>query len=642
MLSEGADVPGFELPALVDGEKRRVALSEYLGDDVVIIVFYPADFNPACDEESCDLDELDLFTMQKDVTILGISPDSVYSHRAFAAKYDLNVPLLSDTDGEVAQRYDIEFVDDIGQSLIERAVVVVDHDGTVTYSWRTDDMTELPRVEEIQDALAETGADDTAFARYRVGHAHYIEGRRAFTSAMESFENTEWVMAQHDFQQAREEFEEAADRFDTATRFVDDESLVPIYEGANEKATALWQAADWLTQSASAYSSGSGSEGQELREDAEIPMSTVREYREPPDPDEEWPPEMADLEKADTDDHSILPTEADVEDATLEVDIDEEAMDTSESDTDDEAVATPETAPPEAGEAAAPSDDAATDSDDIDDDELAEIQAELAANNPDSEPSVEEVTEESTAIVEAPPMGEGDEPAETAESGDEVPEEPTSIVDPPTAGTNEGSADGPADEPVDGPAESAETTAPGRDVDADGTADEPTDAVGEAVATADGSADAGSEAGGASHTDTPTDGTADDGPTAESDGMETDQSVPEADSGLPDEAATGTASGSDGGGAERPDADSGTDDDGGATDRGKGDDTDGAQQEVDDADGGDTDADGETDDDSGSGLQLELAEPDPDPIDADGSPADEAQTEPSGADESAGASGSNE
>ncbi|MDS0260392.1 redoxin domain-containing protein [Haloarcula sp. S1CR25-12] len=422
MLSEGATAPGFELPALVDGEKRRVALAEYLGDDVVILAFYPADFNPACDEESCDLDELDLFTMQKDVTILGISPDSVYSHRAFAERYDLKVPLLADTDGEVAERYDIDFVDDIGQQLLERAVAVVDHDGTVQYSWSTDDMTELPRVEELKDALAETGGDDTAFARYRVGHAHYTEGRRAFTSAMDRFRETEWMMAQHDFQQAREEFEEAADQFDTAVRFVDDESLAPVYEDSNEKATALWQAADWLVRSASAYSSGSGTEGQQLRDDAEMPLATVREYIEPPDPDDEWPPDVTDLEKDDADDHSVLPTETEVEDAALAVDIDEEMADTDEavdSETADGDLSGGEVELDGLdGEAVDDDidDDAAVD-DDIDDEELAEIQAELAANHPESEPTVEEVTEEPTAIVDAPPMGEdpdgtADEPAD--------------------------------------------------------------------------------------------------------------------------------------------------------------------------------------------------------------------------------------
>ena len=324
MISEGSIAPRFTLPALVDGEHRQVTLGEFLGDDVVILAFYPGDFNPACDETACDLDELDLFTMQKDVTILGISPDSVYSHEAFADTYSLKVPLLSDTAGGVAQQYGIGMIDDIGQHLLERAVVVIDHDGVIQYTWSTDSMTQLPRVDEIKDAIADTGGDDTAFARYRVGHAHYTEGRRAFTAAMSSFQDSEWMMAQNNFRQARSEFSEAEDQFDTAVRFVDDESLATIYGDARTKASTLWQTADWLSEAASAYASGSGSEGQELREDADRPLSEARGYAEPPDPDEEWPPEMETLVKDDIGDRSILPSDPEPEDAELGVDIDAE------------------------------------------------------------------------------------------------------------------------------------------------------------------------------------------------------------------------------------------------------------------------------------------------------------------------------
>ncbi|MFC7074939.1 redoxin domain-containing protein [Haloarcula halophila] len=485
MISEGTVAPSFELPALADGQRRRVALDDYVGEDVVILAFYPADFNPACDGESCDLDELDLFTMQKDVTILGVSPDSVYSHRAFAEQYNLNVPLLSDTDHDVAEEYGIDFVDDIGQQLIERGVVVIDHDGVVQYAWSTADLTELPAVEPIKDAIAETGGDDTAFARYRVGHAHYTEGRRAFTSAMGAFQDSEWMMAQGDFQQARKEFAEAEDRFDTALRFVDDDGTGAIYEGAKTKANALWQAADWLAESASDYSSGSGAAGQEWRDDAERPLETARKYEEPPDPDD-WPPEMDDLEKDESQQESILPRADEPDDAALDVDIDAE-VEESESAEPSGAETTPSTATSspepdeteaESGTAVAADSDQAADS--IDDAELEEIQAELEATHPESEPTPEEITEEPTAMVEAPPDSvadsvDADTPAEDEDLADlqaelagqpdstdeSVPEEPTAMVEAPpgdpadggTAGTED--ADSPED-PTDTRTDSGE------------------------------------------------------------------------------------------------------------------------------------------------------------------------------------------
>ena len=460
MLSEGTAAPLFELPALVDGERKRVGLADYLGEDVVILAFYPADFNPACDETSCDLDELDLFTMQKDVTILGLSPDSVYSHRAFADRYDLKIPLLSDTDHDVAREYGLDFVDDIGQQLIERAVVVIDHDGDVQYAWSTDDLQELPRVGEIKDAIADTGGDNTAFARYRVGHAHYTEGRRAFTSAMGVFHESEWMVAQGDFQQAREEFDAAEDHFDTAVRFVDDESLKPIYEDAKTKTNSLWQASDWLAQAARAYSSGDGAEGQQLRDDAEGPLETARGYEEPPDPDGPWPPDVETLEQnADDDRPAFLPQDEGEVDTSLDVDLDEEverandelsepASSAAESTPSPEtadgttAAASAETPAATADQSASPgtSPDGEGEISEVDDTDIEEIQAELAASEAESEPA-DALEETPTTMVEAPPDtvdgADEDSSAQDTRDGDQqTPDRPSD-----TAASSESSTD---------------------------------------------------------------------------------------------------------------------------------------------------------------------------------------------------------
>ncbi|MFC7248725.1 redoxin domain-containing protein [Halomicroarcula sp. GCM10025324] len=384
MLAVGATAPRFELPAFVDESYRQVALEEFLGEDVVVLAFIPGDFNPACDEQSCDLEELDLFTMQKDVTVLGISPDSVYSHRAFADTYDLTIPLLADTDHEVARQYDVEFVDDLGQRLVERAVVVIDHDGVVQYTWSTTDPDRRPDVEPVKDAIGETGGDDTAFACYRVGHAHYTEGRRAFTAAMESFNESEWMLAQGDFQQAREEFEAAEDQFDTAARFVDDPTVATVYEGAQTKTNALWQAAAWLAKSANQYSSGNGVAGRTLREDAERRLEAARDYRDPPDPDQ-WPPDVVDLRRdGDRGAAGDLLPGAESETAALDVDIDAEVEPEA-----DAASTAGEAEPDERERTAGAAEQQPAGDEDIDDEELAAIHAEVEASNPgdDTDPA---------------------------------------------------------------------------------------------------------------------------------------------------------------------------------------------------------------------------------------------------------------
>ena len=295
MIEEGEQAPDFRLPAVADGERREVGLADHLEENVVVLGFYPGDFNPACDGQSTGLDDLDLFTMQKDVAVLGISGDSVHSHRAFAAEYDLHVPLLSDVDGEATEAYGVG-ADDPG-SLTRRAVVVVDPEGTVRYAWAAESLEDLPDVGRVRAAVEGVGGGEMALARYRVGHAHYVEGRRAFSSATAGFEDREWLLAKHDFAQAAGEFAEAADTFDTAARFADSDDHRAYYERAGRKAEELGRAAEWLAQSAGAFASGEGREGERLRADAETPLETARDIPDPVPPDE-FPPEDFQLDDA--------------------------------------------------------------------------------------------------------------------------------------------------------------------------------------------------------------------------------------------------------------------------------------------------------------------------------------------------------
>jgi peroxiredoxin len=285
MLAEGSDAPTFTLPGIVDGAPRDVDISDYVGGGILIIVFYPGDFNPSCEEDSCDLTELDPLTMQQDVDVFAISPDSVFSHRAFAEEYSLSIPLLADTHGDAMDAYDVRY-EKSDQLLAKRAVFVIDQRGVVQYAWDTDDMEERPEVDAVREAISDIGGDSTALGRYRVGHAHYMEGRRAFTSAMNSYEDRDWLISQGDFERAMEEFQESSDHFQSAVRFAESGPLREGFERAQEKATALWQAAEWLADSANAYASGNGKRADDYRQDAESPLKNARDIGEPPDPDD--------------------------------------------------------------------------------------------------------------------------------------------------------------------------------------------------------------------------------------------------------------------------------------------------------------------------------------------------------------------
>jgi len=103
-LEVGKVAPKFTLPGYPE-EKYR--LSEALETGPVVLYFYPRDDTPGCTKEACGFQEsLSQFKKLK-ATVFGVSTDDVASHEKFAAKYDLNFPLLSDTDHKVCEKYGV-------------------------------------------------------------------------------------------------------------------------------------------------------------------------------------------------------------------------------------------------------------------------------------------------------------------------------------------------------------------------------------------------------------------------------------------------------------------------------------------------------------------------------------------------------
>ncbi len=126
--------PNFTLK---NTKKENVSLSDYKGKTVVL-AFYPGAFTGVCDTEMCKLKEdMEVFN-EMDTTILGISVDSPWANAAFAEKYDLNFDLLSDLDRTATKDYDVLFegLGGIeGYSCSNRAVFIVDAEGTIKYRW---------------------------------------------------------------------------------------------------------------------------------------------------------------------------------------------------------------------------------------------------------------------------------------------------------------------------------------------------------------------------------------------------------------------------------------------------------------------------------------------------------------------------
>ena len=103
MLSIGTVAPDFTLPDQ-NGEMR--SLSDYRGRKVVLY-FYPKDMTAGCTKQACGFAELYPQFVEKGAVVLGVSKDSVASHKRFEEKYGLPFTLLSDTELTAIKAYDV-------------------------------------------------------------------------------------------------------------------------------------------------------------------------------------------------------------------------------------------------------------------------------------------------------------------------------------------------------------------------------------------------------------------------------------------------------------------------------------------------------------------------------------------------------
>jgi peroxiredoxin Q/BCP len=125
-IKEGTPAPDFALP---DSQGQTWRLSDQQGK-VVVLLFYPGDETPICTKQMCSVRDRWEDYLATGAEVVGISTDSVESHRNFAEHHDLPLRLLADTDRRVADLYG-------AQSLIPgkvaRSVFVVDAKGVVRY-----------------------------------------------------------------------------------------------------------------------------------------------------------------------------------------------------------------------------------------------------------------------------------------------------------------------------------------------------------------------------------------------------------------------------------------------------------------------------------------------------------------------------
>ena len=103
VLKEGSKAPVFKA---IDQDGKAISLADYKGKKV-ILYFYPKDDTPTCTDQACNLRDNYSALLKKGYSVIGVSTDSVKSHKKFEEKHKLPFPLVSDEDKKIVDKYNL-------------------------------------------------------------------------------------------------------------------------------------------------------------------------------------------------------------------------------------------------------------------------------------------------------------------------------------------------------------------------------------------------------------------------------------------------------------------------------------------------------------------------------------------------------
>jgi peroxiredoxin Q/BCP len=153
----GDKAPDFTLPSQMGD---NVALSEYFGKKNVVLYFYPMDESPGCTKEACTFRDSYEELTNLDAEVLGVSAQSIASHKSFATHYGLPFLLLSDVDNKVRKLYGVHSTLGI---IPGRVTFIIDKKGVVRHIFSS--QSQAPRhVEEAKNTLLELQKEQTQTA----------------------------------------------------------------------------------------------------------------------------------------------------------------------------------------------------------------------------------------------------------------------------------------------------------------------------------------------------------------------------------------------------------------------------------------------------------------------------------------------
>ena len=121
----------------VEGKEKEFSLNDFKGQKV-ILYFYPKDNTSGCTQEACDFRD-NINRLTRYATVIGVSPDSIKSHKSFKEKQSLNFILLSDPEHKLAEDFEVWKEKSMyGRKYmgIERSTFIIDKNGKIEKEWR--------------------------------------------------------------------------------------------------------------------------------------------------------------------------------------------------------------------------------------------------------------------------------------------------------------------------------------------------------------------------------------------------------------------------------------------------------------------------------------------------------------------------
>ena len=146
-VNVGDKAPNFEGPT---GDGGNLGLKDFLGKKNVVLYFYPKDDTPGCTKEACSFRDNLSSIRSMGAEIVGVSVDSVESHKKFSTKYNLPFKLISDSGKQIAKAYGV--LRDTGTST-NRVTFIIDRTGKIAKIFPKVDVTQ--HTAEVVAALKE-------------------------------------------------------------------------------------------------------------------------------------------------------------------------------------------------------------------------------------------------------------------------------------------------------------------------------------------------------------------------------------------------------------------------------------------------------------------------------------------------------